>query len=118
MATLKCKICGKEENPANWINEGELVKHQMCFTCNFWREKLELNKERGEHKWAMINGAHYYLHPHVDSDFKGFGGRKFRIRFNDGFEIECDNLWHQGEPEHPYWKDQFPNNAIFVNENF
>lgn len=112
---IKCKICGKEEDTSNWLNREELEKHQMCFDCNFWREKQEIDAQRPEHTWAVIDGVHYYLNPHTDSYFKGFGGRNFRIRFNDGFETECDNVWCQGDVPEGYWREQFPDNAKFVN---
>ena len=113
---IKCKICGKEEDVSHWTNTDEMIKHQMCFHCNFWREKKEIDENSDYHTWAMINGTHYYLNPHTDHYFKGFGGRKFRIRFNDGFETVCDNLWCQGEPPEGYWREQFPDNATFVDE--
>ena len=116
MNVIKCKICGKEEDVDHWTNAAEMTHHQMCFKCNFWREKMELDSKRDKHTWAVINGEHYYLEPHTDGYFKGFGGRKFRIRFNDGFETVCDNLWYQGEVPEGYWREQFPDNATFLPE--
>ena len=49
-----CKICGKLENN-EWIDEcaNELRTHQMCFECNHWRRKHELDiNVRGNHKFV------------------------------------------------------------------
>lgn len=114
MNIVKCKICGKEEDVSHWTNEKEMVKHQMCFDCNFWHGKQELDAKRKEHTWAVIDGTHYYLESESPAFFRGFGGRKFHIRFNDGFETTCSNLWCQGDIPEGYWRERFPDNAVFV----
>lgn len=110
---MKCKKCGKEIS-FEYLNSDTLKKHKMCFSCNFWREQKIADKKRGAHNWAMIDGTHYVLHPKTNTYFKGFGGRKFNIVFDDGVEVECENLWCQGEPG-PIWEKEFPNNARFKN---
>lgn len=111
---ITCKICGKTEDISHWCHEDRLKKRQMCFLCDFWQEQLELDQnERGEYGWAMINGTHYVLSPHVSHGFVGFGGAKFTIQFNDGTVVECDNLWCQGQPT-GVWKEKFPDNAKFI----
>ena len=67
---ITCKICGKEEDVSHWCNAEEMVEHQMCYNCNFWREKQEIDAKRPEHTYAVIDGAHYYLEPHTDDYFK------------------------------------------------
>lgn len=81
----------------------------------FWQEKLDFDKEN-PHKGCVIDNHHYIID---DEDskatyFRGFGGAKFRIKFNDGQIITTTNLWHQGEiPEN--WRDKFsPYQAIFL----
>lgn len=110
---MKCKICGAEETPGIFSNEKELEEHQMCFKCNFWREMLEEDKYRPDHTVCMINGTHYVIGSESNSVFRGFGGAKFEIQFNDGTRITTTNLWCQGNPSKE-WIDKFPNNAKFV----
>lgn len=116
MAIITCRICGDTENSDHYIPETKtaLENKELCFSCLHWSEQHRLDQdERCEHKYAIINGTHYVLLPHTDGYFKGYGGKKFHIRFNDGFETTCDNLWCQGDiPEH--WRDTMPDNAIFV----
>lgn len=108
-----CKICGEVEKNDLWGDElkNSLEKEQLCFTCNHWKRQHELDKERGEHNWAVVNGNHYVLLPHTDSGFRGFDGHMVSVKFYDGTVKKCDNLWHQGEINHPYWKEIMPDNA-------
>ena len=111
---MKCKICGKEEDPSHWTNQSEMEKHQMCFSCNFWRNMLEKDAKRKSHTVCMIDGTHYVIEPDdPNAAFQGFGGAEFQIEFNDGHKVITHNLWCQGEPEGA-WKEKFPNNARFV----
>lgn len=112
---MKCKICGKEEDPSHWINEKDMVEHKMCFSCNFWREILEDDEKCPPHTVCMIDGTHYRIRPDdPESHFQGFGGAEFQIEFNDGCKVITHNLWCQGEPPE-HWKDKFPDNARFEN---
>lgn len=61
----------------------------------------------------MIDGTHYVIESENDN-FRGFGGARFQIEFNDGTKVITTNLWCQGEPK-GYWRTQFPDNARFEN---
>lgn len=114
---MKCKICGSEENPSNWVKDWKdsILKYQMCHTCNYWRERLEDDKKYPPHTACMIDGTHYVIGPEDDSShFRGFSGARFQIEFNDGTKVVTTNLWCQGEPR-GYWREQFPDNARFEN---
>lgn len=112
---MKCKICGKEETPENYYDKAKLIKHQLCFTCNFWRERLEEDSKLPPHTACMIDGTHYIIgNENSKSSFRGFDGHRFQIEFNDGTKVITTNLWCQGEPK-GYWKDKFPDNARFEN---
>lgn len=79
-----------------------------CFTCNFWAEKIEaVNDPRS----VRIDGGHYWIGDEDPTNrFRGFGGRRFNIKFHDGREVQTTNLWHQGQiPEH--FRDILPDNA-------
>lgn len=112
---MRCKVCGKEENPNNYVNswKEQLLHHKMCHSCNFWRNRLEEDSNLPPHTAVMIDGTHYIIGPD-DDYFRGFGGSKFQIKFNDGTRIVSTNLWCQGKPS-PEWTAKFPNNAVFEN---
>ena len=111
---VTCKICGHQTDDSHLSNGPILKKYELCFDCNFWREQFEEDKKRGEHNWAIVNGEHYVLCPPTNSYFKGFGGRLFRFKFNDGTYKECNNVWYQGDLKeaHPHWMR--PDNATIV----
>ena len=118
MAKIICKYCGKEEDTEHWVPETKaaLENEECCFSCHHWKTQYELDKtERGEHGYAIIDGTHYVLLPHTDvAIFKGYGGRKFVFKFNDGYETMCDNVWCQGDIPDGHWRDLMPDNASWV----
>lgn len=109
----RCKECGKTEN-GDWMDSTarKLLKHKLCFKCNFWREKIAIKDRLNV---ARIDGNHYTIEREEKlflSEFRGFGGRKSVILFDDGRRVETTNLWHQGRiPEH--FKERLPDNASF-----
>ena len=109
----KCKECGKRED-GDWADSTaeKLEKYQLCFKCNFWRETVVIKDSSNV---VRIDGRHYIIGKEKEessSAFKGFGGSKFVIVFNDGRRIKSTNLWHQGTiPEH--FKERLPDNAKF-----
>lgn len=110
---ITCKICGSKYDPSHSYEGPKLIKRQLCFSCDFWREMLEEDAKRPPHTWCVVDGTHYVIEPdEPEATFQGFGGAEFHIHFKDGHEVITHNLWCQGEPgEH--WKDKFPNNADF-----
>jgi len=114
---MNCKICGSPVDADRYISDCSkaMLEHQMCFRCNFWRERLAEDAELPPHKWCMIDGTHYIIGNEDSNDyFRGFGGREFHIKFNDGTVVTTTNLWCQGEPPLE-WKEKFPDNAVFIN---
>ncbi|MCR5158198.1 MAG: hypothetical protein K6D37_03635 [Prevotella sp.] len=90
---MKCKICGKEEDVSHWSNQSEMEKHQMCFSCNFWRDMLEQDAKCDPHTVCMIDGTHYVIEPdEPNAAFQGFGGAEFQIEFNDGHKVITHHL--------------------------
>lgn len=117
---FRCSICGKIECTDNWMSScaKKLVKYQMCFECNHWREQKEQDATiRGKHGFAIVNGVHYVLAQPTDGPFQGFGGRKWTFKFHDGSIVECNNVWYQGNinEAHPHWREVMPDNAIIIN---
>ncbi len=114
-----CTLCGKpvELDRYNLDEITAIMREKnLCFNCAFWhwQHNLDQNDPGRKGNFAVINGTHYVLDEHTDINWpKGFGGAEFKIRFNDGREVICDNLWSQGDiPEH--LKNLFPDNAVFV----
>lgn len=117
---FNCKICGQEEDSERWISDvkKQVEENQICTHCLHWKEQHILDEtERGNHKYAIVNGVHYTLHPDTNINiFRGFGGSKFIFRFfDDGSEVECRNVWCQGNIPDGYWREQMPDNAEIVN---
>ena len=110
----KCTMCGKEHTNHYDGEISDIMNERgVCFHCAFWIWQHSVD-EQGKRDFAIIDGHHYVLEPHTDIAWPvGMGGAEHRIRFNDGREVVCDNLWHQGEiPEH--FRDVMPDNAVFV----
>lgn len=83
----------------------------VCFGCAFWKNVIK--GDRNSKRAVVVNGGHHWIGNEKSSGFKGFGGAKWKIRFNDGREVETTNLWHQGTiPEH--FREDLPDNATFL----
>lgn len=120
-----CLKCGFE-NPH--LAYGEPVKSQMrgrqlCFSCNFWINRIEKFDEDGDRTYLTVDGAVYSFYtkePMVDKSkhgFLGFGGRVWWIYFpSTDTRIKTNNLWHGGDvPEH--FRDRIKDNAEFLHVN-
>jgi len=109
----------------------ERIKRQAVedylFENEFWEEKVRMKEAgdlAGDDPVARIDGNHYIVgkeDPNLLNDQKGFGGRRFVIRWKSGPHrgkvIETTNLWHQGRiPER--FRDKLPDNAEFVEGGF
>lgn len=110
-----CCECGRLYSTHYVDNIRKKLKEQkVCHTCNFWREYVE---KKDAPQIARINGTHYWSNPKTESksQFLGFGGRLTHIRWNDGREVETNDLWYQGAiPDR--FRERLPDNAIFVRD--
>lgn len=73
---------------------------------DFWRA-------RAIDELAVVADGHCYAlgeHCAPAWDFRGFGGRRWLIRFHDGRELCTQNLWHNGEVPAAY-RNALPDNA-------
>jgi len=108
MKQIICKLCGALETPHRYVNSTNLIEKQLCFSCNFWDEKIPLynNKDR-----FVADGIMYYIGPEDSKDyFRGFGGAHAVITFMDGSVVHTTNLWCTGDvPAH--FKDVLKDNA-------
>ena len=107
-----CEICGREFDKKHFSGKFEnICGLGNCFHEKFWRIIAD---EKDEH--VFINGGSYYIEDENKGGIRGFDGRKFRIRKNDGTEIVTTNLWYQGQiPDN--FKDILPDNAEFIRES-
>lgn len=78
-------------------------------TLEFWSEKIST---RNDPDVAIIDGNHYIIGGELN---KGFGGRKFTIKFMDGRVVETCDLWHQGKIPESY-REVLSDNAKFIYE--
>lgn len=87
---MKCKICGKEMTNHPYGKDNLICDHD-CFMIDFWNNALDDSA-------IIIDGDCYHVGEENNSDpyFRGFGGRHFFIKMNDGRIIHTSNLWHQG----------------------
>ena len=109
-----CKECGKHEC-GGWLDNvaAKLTQRQLCHTCDFWHEKIGIKDDPAT---VRAKGVHYRIGKEgVRGLFQGFGGARFRIRFNDGREVESTNLWCQGHIPDAF-KERLPDNAEFLYE--
>ena len=112
MNAPKCKECGAPILSWLWDDADVMLELRLCFTCKFWYEKIPLADDS---KVVRIHHTHYWIGEEANKGvFRGFGGQKFVIKFNDGRnEVTTTNLWCQGEIPERFW-DRLPDNAEFV----
>ena len=113
--TFKCKECGTDVNTLlSFPGMAKLLKReQLCPDCYFW---LPIVRERNNPKRVIVDHVAYRI---GEGDKKtpkcilGFGGRKFRIKFNDGRIVETIDLNCNGNIPERFWED-LPDNAVFM----
>lgn len=113
LADEPCSVCGSPYS-LSYCNKADLIKHEMCSLCNFWREKVETRTK--DH--VCVEGHFYRLgnaNP-ADSRMLGHGGRKFYVRRHGEKEIKVFNdVWHAGEIP-PAFRDRLKDDAEFLSE--
>jgi len=102
---MNCIICNKEIEKSKYSNA--ILCSSECFHIDFWNSKVEIKNDPNS---VRENGTQYYIGT-PDGSFKGFGGRRFKITFNDGRVVKTDCLWHNGEIPDEF-KDRLPDNAV------
>ena len=110
---MKCRICDSEvELHYEDGLENKLALLQICFTCNFWVEKMDQMRHILH---PIVDGAFYTIGEdrEVPDHCKGFYGQRFVIRWKNGKIIETTNLWSAGKIPDCFRK-YFPNTAEFV----
>lgn len=107
--SFKCTKCGEYDTKSSWCSFA-LFFDGLCHSCSFWQDYV--NKKDAPAS-VRIDGKHYWVEPENSrSNFRGFGGRTFVIKFHNGKKVTTTNLWHQGTiPD--IWKSDLPDNAEF-----
>lgn len=106
---FNCSKCGK-------LTDIERLVPGMCFTCGFWHEKLAPHIRDSERTVRTPDGKHYSIGDKKDrGTMRGFGGRSFYVRFNDGRLEKTNNMWHQGTIP-PEFREELPSNAELIGE--
>lgn len=96
-----------------YYNNESMIARNMCFSCNFWEERL---LEYGKPNTFVINGIWYTdggRRPADTKQFLGFGGQEYLIERSDGTVISTNNLWYGGAIS-KWYTDKFPDNAKFL----
>lgn len=106
-----CRECGGVV-VTTYCNKADLIKYNLCFHCDHWRG---LVLKAGDSNSVRVKHRHYQIGPETGpKQWRGHGGSKFIVRFNDGREVVSTDLWHQGTIPEYFW-DRLPDNAEFVN---
>lgn len=109
----RCIKCGAPVDANRYRCSEEMTQRCLCFNCNFWAEHIQRDHNEDKDVFVVANGNHYIIDESPNPYFKGFGGAKYTIRFNDGRVVKTDNLWFQGDiPE--LFRDELPDNAILI----
>ena len=87
-----CPFCGKSF-VKEFSDDAYYGKH--CYECSYWLKKVHL-PEKYRQKQAIVNGEHFMIGDEGPTVFRGMGGRRYTILFNDGRLVDTRNLWHQG----------------------
>jgi len=114
LEVIACRECGQPDKAAYMEpTRSEMINFQLCFNCHFWTDKV---KTRDLPIKVRVNGVAYSIgveKKRFDCEFRGFGGTKFTVQFNDGRLVETTNLWCSGAiPTH--FRTRLPDNAVFL----
>lgn len=87
----------------------------MTYEENYWKRLAE----RANPNDAVVKGHFYSIgpeNPRTPRKYRGFGGDRYVVRFNDGRMVTSTNMWYAGTiPEQ--FRGQLPDNAEFVKEH-
>lgn len=107
-----CCVC-KGIVETTYYHKAQLIKKNMCFSCDCWGEKYKAFLKDNDTDIAVIDGTFYKICPNQpDKKTSGFGGREFNIHFA-GKTVTTTNLWCGGDIPDIY-RDKIPDNAKFV----
>jgi len=109
-----CVLCGTTvDDRWNDQTNADLLRTGHCFTCNFWMEKVRWREQDDPSCLVTDQHWHYRIEPDESASwFRGFGGQRFTVSFNDGRKVETRNLWCQGEIPERFREALPPNGSL------
>ncbi len=117
--TNKCSKCGKVNYPTGFFECEETIimnNENVCFQCAFWISRAKKQDDKRNVVIKSDEGMEVYWLganlPLTPCGFRGFGGRKFVIKFKNGRALTTTNLWSHGTVP-SYSEDLFTVNAEF-----
>jgi hypothetical protein len=108
-----CGDCGKAGYSISFTptcpEKRAMDAHGVCFTCAFWRVRLEKTHD------TVIAGRIYSVGDvnKKPGDHNGMAGRRFDIEYFDGRRVTTHDLWAGGEVPEKY-RDRIPDTARFL----
>ena len=108
-----CEICGKEFDTSHYGKPYENICSSECFNDKFWLEKIE-----DKDNLTIVDGNCYWFNKHnpiknTNTQWNGFAGRQFIIKYNNGETYITNNLSHNGVIPDKF-RDILCDNAEFV----
>ena len=111
-----CYVCGKEiKDNEMYFNIGEnsyVCNSDKCYDFYYWDNLAAHMIHDTYHEYVIVDCKVYQIGSIYDEP-QGFGGRLWRIQFNDGSYIETKSLWLKGDLPQRLLSD-FPDNARFI----
>lgn len=113
-----CSGCGEEgRNSYSEPYRTDMLKHRMCWTCNYWRE-FEEKRLPGKLGMTVIDGHVYSPGNRTSGAMRGMAGRRFDIEYIEpsihaGKRITTFDLW-SGSTMPENVKAKFPDTARFL----
>lgn len=112
----RCYVCGKiiPENTLYYIigPNSYTCSNEKCFKFYYWDNLAARLIHDRYHQFAIINGQVYEIGSD-DDEPRGFYGKHWTIRFNDGTYQETNSLWNRGKLPERLLPD-FKDNAKFI----
>ena len=107
-----CEICGERIEKSMF--SGGIYCSKQCFHAKYWLERV-MNKDSKTQ--VVIDNTVYQIDREDSSScFRGFDGRTFYIKFNDGRIVKTTNLWHNGTVPEAF-RELLPDNAQWSNND-
>jgi hypothetical protein len=113
-----CSACGEEgRNTFSEPYRTDMLKHRLCWTCNYWRE-FEEQRFPKRFYMTIIEGHVYSPGNRTSGEFRGMAGRRFDIEYIEpsvhaGKRITTFDLW-SGSVLPESLREKFPDTAVFL----
>ncbi len=110
--TYFCTDCGYREVAAGYYDSAALMERGVCRDCRHWLEAMQDVADKPT--TCFVAGATFYSigdeTAQGPTNCRGYGGRKFAVRWRDGRRRQTTNLWCGGDVP-LRWRARLPNTA-------